>query len=58
MDSFAARFSESKYIKVDIDFDSGDNAVTIIAEIEGTPVTINGSINWEEIDSDDGEGLG
>ena len=32
MDSFGARFSEAKYIKVDIDFESGDNVVTMVTE--------------------------
>ena len=48
MDSFGARFSEAKYIKVDIDFESGDNVVTMITETDGTPVTVTGAITWEE----------
>ena len=44
MDSFGARFSEEKYIKVDIDFSSGDNEVTMITAEEGTPVTTTGAI--------------
>ena len=48
MDSFGARFSESKYIKVDIDFTSGDNVVTMIVEQEDTPFTVTGAITWDE----------
>lgn len=47
MDSFGARFSEEKYIKVDIDFGSGENVVTMITETDGTPVTTTGTITWE-----------
>ena len=57
MDSFGARFSEAKYIKVDIDFESGDNVVTMVTEVDGTPLTVTGSIAWDE-SSNDGEGLG
>ena len=48
MDSFGVRFSEAKYIKVDIDFESGDNAVTLVTELDGTPVTATGVITWDE----------
>lgn len=48
MDSVGARFSNAKYIKVDIDFESGDNVVTMIVEQEGTPVTVTGAITWED----------
>ena len=48
MASFGARFSEEQYIKVDIDFDSGDNEVTLEANFEGTPITLTGAITWEE----------
>ena len=47
MDSFGARFSEEKYIKVDIDFETGENVVTMITEPEGVPVTTTGEITWE-----------
>ncbi len=47
MDSFGVRFSETNYIKVDIDFESGDNAVTLFTETEGVPVVADGVINWE-----------
>ena len=48
MDSFGARFSEAKYIRVDIDFESSDNVVTMITETDGTPVTVTGAITWNE----------
>ena len=48
MNSFGARFSEAKYIKVDIDFESGDNVVTMVTEQDGTPVTVTGAITWDE----------
>ena len=54
MDSFGARFSEPKYIKVDIDFESGENEVTRVTETDGTPVTVTGAITWDE-GSDGGE---
>ena len=57
MNSFGVRFSEGKYIKVDIDFSSGDNAVTLITEVEGTPVHATGVITWDEPNDDNG-GLG
>ena len=56
MDSFGARFSEAKYIKVDIDFSSGENEVTMVMEVDGTPLTVTGAISWDE--ANDGEGLG
>ena len=57
MDSFGVRFSEGKYIKVDIDFSSGENTVTMVVEVDGTPLTVTGAIAWDE-SSSDGEGLG
>ena len=54
MDSFGARFSEAKYIKVDIDFATGENEVTMVKEDDGTPVTVTGAIVWDE-GSDGGE---
>lgn len=48
MKSFGARFSEEEYIKVDIDFGSGENVVTMITETDGTPVTVTGAITWDE----------
>lgn len=48
MDSFGARFSESNYIRVDIDFSDGDSVVTLLTEQEGTPVTMTGVITWDE----------
>ena len=57
MASFGARFSETDYIRVDIDFVSGANEVMIITEVEGTPITATGSITWDEVDGDnDGDG--
>ena len=57
MNSFGVRFSEGKYIKVDIDFSSGDNAVTLITELEGSPITLTGVITWDEPNDGNG-GLG
>ena len=57
MASFGARFSEADYIKVDIDFSSGENEVTMVTEVDGTPLTVTGAIAWDE-SSSDGEGLG
>lgn len=48
MDSFGARFSDTDYIKVDIEFPTGDNAVTMTTEIDGEPVTATGAITWDE----------
>ena len=56
MDSFGARFSEAKYIKVDIDFSSGENEVTMITEVDDTPLTVTGAIAWDEVDSEGGLG--
>ena len=43
-----ARFNETDYIKVDIDFSSGDNEVTMMTVVDGTPVTATGAITWDE----------
>ena len=48
MGSFGARFSKSDYIKVDIDFSSGDNEVTMTTEAEGSPVEVTGVITWDD----------
>lgn len=48
MDSFGVRSSESNYIRVDIDFSSGDNAVTVVTNLEGTPRVATGVITWDE----------
>lgn len=48
MDSFGARFSETDYIKVDIDFFTGDNAVVMTTELEGVAFTATGAITWDE----------
>ena len=50
MASFGARFNETDYIKVDIDFSSGENTVSMTTEVEGTPVTATGAITWDELD--------
>ena len=47
MDSFGARFNKTDYIKVDIDFSSGDTAVVMTTEVEGVPVTATGAITWD-----------
>ena len=57
MSSFGARFNETDYIKVDIDFSSGENAVTMTTEVDGTAVTATGAITWDEPDGgNDGDG--
>lgn len=56
MSSFGARFNETDYIRVDMDFSSGDSTVIMTTEVEGTPVTATGAITWDEIDPDDGDG--
>ena len=60
MDSFGARFNETDYIKVDIDFSSGETEVIMTTEVEGTPVTATGAITWDEVDGggDNDGGLG
>lgn len=50
MSSFGARFNETDYIKVDIDFSSGENTVTMTTEVDGTAVTATGAITWDESD--------
>ena len=54
MASFGARFNETDYIKVDIDFSSGENTVTMNTEVEGTPLTATGAITWDEDVNDGG----
>ena len=58
MDSFGARFNETDYIRVDIDFSSGETAVIMTTEVEGTPVTTTGAITWDEVvdGGNDGDG--
>ena len=59
MASFGARFNETDYIKVDIDFSTGETAVIMTTEVDGTPVTATGAIAWDEADGDvDGDGDG
>ena len=50
MSSFGARFNETDYIKVDIDFSTGETAVIMTTEVDGTPVTATGAITWDESD--------
>ena len=50
MASFGARFNETDYIKVDIDFYTGDSVVVMTTEVEGTTVTVTGAITWDEAD--------
>ena len=52
MASFGARFNETDYIRVDIDFSSGESAVIMTTEVEGTPVTVTGAISWDELVGD------
>ena len=57
MASFGARFNDTDYISVDIDFSSGENTVSTTTEVEGTPVEATGAITWDEVDGDgDGDG--
>lgn len=59
MSSFGARFNETDYIKVDIDFSTGETAVVMTTEVDGTLVTATGAITWDEADGDDdGDGDG
>ena len=59
MSSFGARFNETDYIRVDMDFSSGESAVIMTTEVEGTPVTATGAITWDEVEGDgDGDGDG
>ena len=60
MASFGARFNETDYIKVDIDFSTGENEVIMTTEVEGAPFTATGAITWDEADGDgdDEGGLG
>ena len=57
MASFGARFNETDYIMVDMDFSSGESAVIMTTEVEGTPLTATGAITWDEPDGgNDGDG--
>ena len=58
MNSFGARFNETDYIKVDIDFSTGETEVMMTTEVDGTTVTATGSITWDDAegDGDDAEG--
>ena len=48
MDSFGARFNAADYIRVDIDFSSGDNEVVMNTVVDGELVTATGAITWDE----------
>lgn len=50
MYSVGARFSEVNYIKVDVDFENGDNEALMITEYEGSPLTLVGVISWEPVE--------
>ena len=50
MVSFGARFNETDYIRVDMDFSTGEATVTMTTEVDGTPVTATGAITWDESD--------
>ena len=59
MASFGARFNETDYIGVDMDFSSGESTVVMTTEVEGSPVTATGAITWDEADGgNDGDGDG
>ena len=58
MASFGARFNETDYIGVDMDFSSGESTVVMTTEVEGSPVTATGAITWDEVvdGGNDGDG--
>lgn len=58
MASFGARFNDTDYIRVDLDFSSGENEVFMTTERDGTPVSATGAITWDEVDGDGDGGLG
>ena len=47
MKSVGARFNDVNYVKVDIDFDTGDCFVTMVIAPEGTPVEVTGEVTWK-----------
>ena len=53
MASFGARFNETDYIMVNIDFSTGENEVVMTTDVEGAPFTVTGAITWDEVDGDD-----
>ena len=55
MSSFGARFNETDYIKVDIDFSTRETAVNMTTEVDGTPVTSTGAVTWDEPDGGNDE---
>ena len=55
--SFGARFNEDFYVKVDADTeDPSAWVVTAIISDDGTPVTITGTVTWDEGNGDGGLG--
>ena len=54
MDSFGVRFNETDYIKVDIDFSSGESEVIMTTEVDGTTHTATGAITWDEAEPEGG----
>lgn len=48
-----ARFSETFYLKTEMDPDTGDCAVTVETVSDGVPVVATGTVTWDE---GDGEG--
>ena len=48
MASFGAKFNDADYIRVDIDFSSGDNEVLMTTEVDGELFTATGAITWDE----------
>lgn len=49
--SFGARFNEDFYVKVDANTeDPSEWVVKAIISDEGTPVTITGTVTWDESD--------
>lgn len=57
MASFRARFNETDYIRVDIDFSTGEATVIITTEVDGTQVTETRALTWDEPDGgNDGDG--
>lgn len=45
---FGARFSNDFYIKVAVEEDLSDSAVTVETIVEGEPVVTTGAITWDE----------
>ena len=57
--SFGARFNDNFYVKVDADTEDPTAwIVTAIMSEDDTPVTITGTVTWDESDGDGDGGLG